>query len=249
MQPSTMHRWWTPAIRQAGAAHFPMHELRHPRHRVSTRQPGRPRPRQRFARHRRPVLEELVREAVNRELVALVEAELAAVVERRHGRDGTPAHAELGSPIGDVANEALPVELCSRCYAEPRLPDRTIGRRCKTDDDARVRAKRRERKSGRASSTSGSAQAGSGDDESRPTDSPAVDSTPSPRRRSPQDRSSPRTASPPRRCSRSAGTSARSAPATSNGGYSTEASPNGTAPPTGSCRPSSASRSEPRCTR
>ena len=29
MQPSTMHRWWARAIQQAGAAHFPMHELRH----------------------------------------------------------------------------------------------------------------------------------------------------------------------------------------------------------------------------
>jgi len=29
MQPSTMHRWWSRAIQQSGAAHFPMHELRH----------------------------------------------------------------------------------------------------------------------------------------------------------------------------------------------------------------------------
>jgi integrase len=29
MQPSTMHRWWSRCLRLAGAAHFPMHELRH----------------------------------------------------------------------------------------------------------------------------------------------------------------------------------------------------------------------------
>jgi integrase/recombinase XerC len=29
MQPSTMHRWWERCLRQAGVAHFPMHELRH----------------------------------------------------------------------------------------------------------------------------------------------------------------------------------------------------------------------------
>ena len=29
MQPSTMHRWWTRCLVQAGVAHFPMHELRH----------------------------------------------------------------------------------------------------------------------------------------------------------------------------------------------------------------------------
>lgn len=29
MQPSTMHRWWDRCLRQAAAAHFPMHELRH----------------------------------------------------------------------------------------------------------------------------------------------------------------------------------------------------------------------------
>jgi integrase len=29
MQPSTMHRWWKRCLRQAGAADFPMHELRH----------------------------------------------------------------------------------------------------------------------------------------------------------------------------------------------------------------------------
>ena len=29
MQPSTMHRWWVRCLRQAGMAHFPMHELRH----------------------------------------------------------------------------------------------------------------------------------------------------------------------------------------------------------------------------
>ena len=29
MQPSTMHRWFKRCLRQAGAADFPMHELRH----------------------------------------------------------------------------------------------------------------------------------------------------------------------------------------------------------------------------
>jgi integrase len=29
MQPSTMHRWWERCLRHGGAAHFPMHELRH----------------------------------------------------------------------------------------------------------------------------------------------------------------------------------------------------------------------------
>ena len=29
MQPSTMHRWFKRCLQQAGAADFPMHELRH----------------------------------------------------------------------------------------------------------------------------------------------------------------------------------------------------------------------------
>jgi hypothetical protein len=96
---------------------------------------------------RREVIAELVRQHVDRALVELVDVEVDAALERLASSNGTPA-AEVVSVTGVTpANEARELELCSRCHAEPKLPDRRLCRRCKTDDDAaRARARRRERR-------------------------------------------------------------------------------------------------------
>jgi hypothetical protein len=87
-------------------------------------------------------VEARVRELLDRhrpELEQLVDVELdraldAIVVERIAARNGHRAH------VGDDV-----VKLCSRCGAEPRLPGRTIGIRCKgRRDTARQRERRAE---------------------------------------------------------------------------------------------------------
>jgi hypothetical protein len=94
-----------------------------------------------LAAARRPVLAELVRQAVDRELVALVDRELEAALERLHSRDGAPAPTMPVDPPAEVAAEP-----CSRCHAEPRLRGRTIGWACKAaDDNARAEPTRRSR--------------------------------------------------------------------------------------------------------
>jgi hypothetical protein len=107
---------------------------------------------------RRPVLEQLLREAVDRELVALVD-QLDAALELLASSDGTPAPPT-------ASETEVPVALCSRCDSEPRLPDRKLGRACYAE---RQRARRRERKA-----ASSAVQEGPSDDEARPADHPAA---------------------------------------------------------------------------
>ena len=97
---------------------------------------------------RRATIEELVAAAVDRALIALVDAELDAALERLAEQQANGATPESSSSRSDP-RAPTPASLCSRCGAEPRLPGRTIGRACKQHDDVARRARRREsRKTG-----------------------------------------------------------------------------------------------------
>ena len=76
---------------------------------------------------RRPMLEQLVRERVHAELVALVDRELDAALERLAASNGaTVSHARRSDP-------------CARCGERPRLAGRTVCGPCRT---ARARERR-----------------------------------------------------------------------------------------------------------
>ena len=126
---------------------------------------------------RRPVLEELVAAAVDRALVELVDQELEQAIARLAERNGNfpPAGTtvpveptvEAGTDVPSSSSTPPPAtSTCSRCGAEPRLPGRTIGRRCKQADDLARRARRREQ---RETAAAGAQDSPDGD-ESRPGD-------------------------------------------------------------------------------
>jgi hypothetical protein len=69
---------------------------------------------------RRELLAELVRQAVDRQLVELVDSELDAALERL-ARNGRPAR-----------------EPCADCGERPRLPSGTVCNRCRTARRARA---------------------------------------------------------------------------------------------------------------
>jgi hypothetical protein len=78
---------------------------------------------------------ELIRQAIDREVAQLVDVELDVVLARL---------AELrANGTAPAAVEAPTTSLCSRCGERPRLPDRSLCRRCKTAGDVERRRRRR----------------------------------------------------------------------------------------------------------
>jgi hypothetical protein len=94
----------------------------------------------------REELAELVWRALDRELAVLVDVELSRLAEL--GANGAAHAARVVSAIADTAPtvEAQARELCSRCGEHPRLPERTLCRRCKTARDLELRRQRRREK-------------------------------------------------------------------------------------------------------
>jgi hypothetical protein len=106
---------------------------------------------------RREVLAEAVRDAVNAELVALVDRELDAALERLAGRNGsTPAAERPGQSVPAPGHIDRPAEPCSSCGERPRAAGRTECSRCRS---RRERARRRERRAPPADDVDGPRQA------------------------------------------------------------------------------------------
>jgi hypothetical protein len=94
---------------------------------------------------RRAELEQLIRTRLDDELQALAGELLADRLAEANGNGAVPSEPRTATAAELRRRSSEP---CSRCGVEPRMPGRTIGRRCKTRHDAertaRQRAERRE---------------------------------------------------------------------------------------------------------